>query len=167
MISATLNQPVTLDILAADGNITLFGQIRIYNFLNSLIASLSTVQVGSEGLYRASWTPNIEGYYTYVGQLYTDSLFVTPAEYDKAGDLIDVNSIKTNILRTLGLLHENTVIDQQVYDGASNLTSARVRCYDSKTNAQAAGVTGLQFIYSMSATYTGNLLTNYSLVRDS
>ena len=65
-----------------------------------------------------------------------------------------------------GLLHENSVIDQQNYDADGNLESARLRCYDSKAYAEAAGATGLLYTFSIAAVYTSGLLSSYTLVRE-
>ena len=68
------------------------------------------------------------------------------------------------------MLHEIAVIDTQVWttiSGRTVLTSARLRTYDSKANAQAAGATGLLATYTMTATYDANgLQTNFELVLD-
>lgn len=42
------------------------------------------------------------------------------------------------LTRALGLLGENQITDAHVYDNAGNITSARVRVYDTKANADAA-----------------------------
>lgn len=166
MIQASLNETVPLRILAADGRTDLYAQIRVYNAIGTLVQSLSAPHL-AEGVYATTWTPNIEGYYSLVGQFYFDSMFTADAGYEKTGDLVDVSTIKSNILRILGLQHENTVVDQQVYDVDQNLISARVRCYDSKANALSAGATGLRFTYTVTAEYSGGLLSNYTMVRDS
>lgn len=165
MITANLNESVPLQILAADGRTDLYGQVRVYTPSGTPVATINLTHL-NEGLYSGNWVPNIEGYYSYVGELYFDSGHAQDAGYERSGDIIDVSTLKTNILRILGLHHENAVIDQQVYDGAGNLTSARVRCYDSKPNAQGAGLTGLQFIYAVSASYTNGQLSNYTMTRE-
>lgn len=86
----------------------------------------------------------------------------------------DVTTSETNITtglgpkldRALGLMHENSVLDQTIYDGSNNLTSGRLRTYDSKTNAQAAGVTGLVATYTITATYVGENVQTYTVVRE-
>ena len=90
----------------------------------------------------------------------------------KQGEALDVSSIRTNVLRLLGLVHENAVVDQQTYDSEQNLTSARIRVYDTAANANAAAaisptpyLTGLKFIYEVHAEYSGGLLSKYYMTR--
>lgn len=75
------------------------------------------------------------------------------------------------MLRVAGMLHENSVLDGAQFDGNNNLTSARLRLYDSKANADAAvaipwpGVynTGKIAEYIIVATYTGSNLQTYEV----
>ena len=46
------------------------------------------------------------------------------------------------------------------------MLTARLRIYDSKTNAQAHGATGLVATYSVTATYDVNGLDTYLMVKD-
>jgi hypothetical protein len=165
MLQATVNQPVPLQVLVADGRTDLFAQVRVYTAAGFLLTTLSAPHV-AEGMYGVSWTPTTEGYYSVISQIYFDAGFTIDAGYEKQGESVDVNSIKTNILRLLGLQHDNTVIDMQVYDVNGNLLSARVRVYDTKPNAITAGLTGLQFQYSVTAAYITGQLSNYTMVRD-
>ena len=43
-------------------------------------------------------------------------------------------NINSDLKRILGLMHENIYIDNPIYDGDGNLTSARVRIYSSATS---------------------------------
>jgi len=80
-----------------------------------------------------------------------------------------------NLLRALGMLHENSVMDQTSFNGSNNLLNGRLRIYDSKANADAAlaaspGIynTGKLAEYAITATYTGggtNLAT-YKVSRE-
>jgi hypothetical protein len=70
------------------------------------------------------------------------------------------------------LVHDNGLLDTMVFDGDKNLTSARLRCYDSNTNAAAAkatspagGTTGLLYTFTITATYVNNVQTNFMIVR--
>jgi len=166
MLVVNLNEVTPIRLLSADGSTSLFGRINIYNSSGVLVTTLSANHL-AEGLYTADWNPTIEGTYTAVGQFFFDSLFTIDADYEKTMDDIDVSTVKANIIRLLGLVQENTVIDQQVYDLQSNLTGARIRTYNSKSNATAAGVTGLVASYTMTAVYSSNKLVDYKVVRDS
>jgi hypothetical protein len=78
----------------------------------------------------------------------------------------DVGSILTATQVIAGLVHDNGVLDTTVYDGDGNMTSARLRTYNSKANAQAAGGTGLIDTFTVTATYSGGRLATYTLVRE-
>ena len=78
-------------------------------------------------------------------------------------ETLDVSDERINIKRILGLVHENSVVDMQTYNSNGRLLTARIRAYDSKTNADLAGLTGLLFTWNMSATYLGLSLTNYKI----
>lgn len=78
--------------------------------------------------------------YKYAGnENYIDDLGAS-GEYDSKLDNINTNVLgvsatvvenQDDIKRLLGLMHENIYIDNPVYDGQNNLTSARVRIYSS------------------------------------
>lgn len=163
MLSVTVNQATTLSMLASDGRTDLFGQARVYNSLGTLVATVNLNHV-AEGLYAASYTPAVEGVFSVVYQFYTDAGRTVDANYERQGEALDVNSYRTNILRLLGLVHENSVIDQQVYDSNDNLLSARIRSYDTAANALAAGATGLRFTWAATGTYAGaGVLTSWTI----
>jgi len=165
MLSVSLNEAVKLRLLAADGASALFARVRLYNASGLLVSSLPMAHV-AEGLYEASWTPAVEGLYSAVGQLFLDAGLTVDAGYEHVLEDVEVSTSKAALARLLGLVQENTVIDAQAYDVQGNLTSARIRTYDSKANALAAGAAGLVASYTMTATYTANQLTDYKVVRD-
>ena len=73
--------------------------------------------------------------------------------------LADTTDMVAKMLRVLGLNHENAFIDNMVLDADNQLTSARIRIYDSKANADAATdgdnyTTGLIASYTMESSYT-------------
>jgi len=73
-------------------------------------------------------------------------------------------SSRDGILRTLGLLHENSYLDNTVYDENKNLLTARRRCFDSKANKDAATyggseTTGLIATYTIEASYNDDGIT--------
>lgn len=171
MLLATVNEPITLSMLAADGRIDLYGQGRIYNSAGSLVTTVNLSHV-AEGLYQVQYTPSTQGYFQVALQFYFDPARTIDAGYERQGETLDVNSFRTNILRILGLMHENSLIDQNTFDVNGNLLSARVRVYDTLANmtaakaiAPAAYVTGQLFEYSVSASYNGTSLNKYSIAR--
>jgi len=77
-----------------------------------------------------------------------------------------------NLIRALGMLHENSVLDLTTFDGSNNLLQGRMRLYDSAANADAAvaaspGVynTGKIAEYNITATYTGSNLKTYEVAK--
>jgi hypothetical protein len=165
MISATLYEATPLTILAADGRNDLYGRVQLYNANGTLIQVIPVAHV-ADGLYSVLWTPQSEGYYTVISQFFYDPNYTVPANYERTGELIEVSTTKTNILRIMGLHHENSVLDQQQYDADGNMLQARLRCYDTKANATLGGNTGIRFIYTISASYTNGALTRYMVTRE-
>jgi hypothetical protein len=171
MLLATVNEAVTLSMLASDARTDLFGQARVYNSAGTLVATVNLTHM-SEGIYTAQYTPTIEGYFNVGFQLYFDAGRTIDAGYERQGEVLDVNSMKTNLLKVLGLVHENTVVDQQTYDVDGNLQTARVRAYDSAINASNAAAvspssynTGLRYTWTVGAEYSLGLLSKYFIVR--
>jgi hypothetical protein len=77
------------------------------------------------------------------------------------------------LFRSLGLLHENSVLDITSFDGNNNLTSGRLRIYSTAADAAAAqaaspGTYDTNKIgqYSIAATYTGVNLATYLVQRN-
>ena len=165
MLFATPGVSLPLHALASDSNGSLYGQARVYDGAGIIVTTVSLTHV-TEGLYVGSYIPASEGMYTAIYQLYTDALHTIPADYTKQIESIDVDSYRTNILRLLGLVNENSVVDQQVFAAPGKLLTARIRSYDSKTNADAAGLTGLRFTWFVTAMYTGDNLSNFKITRD-
>lgn len=73
-------------------------------------------------------------------------------------------SINDYLVKAVGLLHENSVMDQTSYS-SGKLTGARIRLYDSKANALLATNTGKLYEYQVAATYVGGNLTTYTVTR--
>lgn len=166
MLLATPNEPVPLHALAANGQTDLYGLARIYDSVGALVSTV-TLNHLNEGLYGGTFTPTVQGVLTVVYQLYLDSSHTNPAEFDKEIETIDVSDERTNIMRILGLMHENAVFDQQTYNGVGNLISGRVRAYNNKINAELAGLTGLLFTWNIQAIYNANnQLVNFMIKRD-
>lgn len=161
MLRATLNEPVPLQVLASDGRTDLFAQALIYQGA-TLLTTLSLPHLDT-GLYGANHTPSAEGYFSVIYKLFYDAGFTVPADYDFESEILEVDTFKTNLLRVLGLLHHNAVLDQQIYDTAGNLLTARLRSYNSVLNAQAGGLTGLLFTWNVVAEYTSGRVSRFSI----
>lgn len=75
-----------------------------------------------------------------------------------------------NVGRLMGLLHENSMVDNQTYDSNGQLLTARLRVFDSAANLPAAPggneTTGLLFEYNVTAGYAGlGVLNEYKIAR--
>ena len=167
MIRATPNETLPLAALVTDNNSGLFCEARIYDGSGSFITNID-LTYQTDGLYVGSWIPSVEGYYTAVYSFFYDAAKTVAAddEYPKAAEQIEVTADKTNLLRILGLLHENAVLDQTTYNSEGNLLTGRLRVYDTKANATAAGTAGLLFSYTIEATYNAGLLQTYKILKD-
>jgi hypothetical protein len=78
-----------------------------------------------------------------------------------------ISAVDDKVARILGLVHENSYWDNIQYDGSNNMLQARVRLYDTKSNAQAAGVLGVIGTYTLMMTWQGSNMQTYSMVRES
>jgi len=165
MLRATLQEAVPLQVLAGDGRTNLHPQVCLYKPNGSLVAALSLPHLGA-GLYGTTWTPQEHGYFTAVYVVYEDPGHLVTSYYAQQAETIEVSSDKTNILKVLGLVYDNSVLDQQLYDQQGNLVQARIRCYDSKTTAETANAHGLLFAYRLSAIYSDGRLVRYSITED-
>lgn len=161
MLRATLNEAVPIQVLASDGKTDLFAQAVVYRGA-AILATISLLHLDS-GLYGSSYTPTAEGYLSVVYKFFYDAARSVVADYEFESELVEVSSDKTNILRLLGLMHHKAILDQQTYDPAGNLVSARLRAYDSQTNADSNGVTGLLFTWRVAAVYTGGRVSDFRI----
>lgn len=164
MLWLDLNAPAPLRVQATDGATGLFPQFKVYDAAGSVVTTINAAHLAG-GLYTASWTPPTEGFFTVVSKFWTDAGHTVEAGYDVEATDTRVDSVHAALNRILGLVQENVVHDQQVYDGDGNLLSARVRTYDSAANALIAGGAGLVAQYALAAAYTSGRLTDYHVIR--
>jgi hypothetical protein len=165
MLRATLGESLPVQIQASSGESALYARAKIYDIYGTNVSTIALPHIAG-GLYGTTHIFSGAGYYTIVYQLFLDSGFSSPAEFDIEAETVEANSDKTNILRILGLTHDNTVLDNHVYNVEGNLTNVRVRSYDSKANALAAGAAGLENTWSISAVYSSSRLETYTVVRE-
>ena len=109
--------------------------------------------------------PVIVGPNSIMGQL---ELIKDGGSGDFDGTLDSLHILGTDLARTMGLLHANSIVDNQTYDVNGQLTAARLRVFDLETNVPTvpggAEVTGLIHEYNVIAEYAGQgVLTNYQL----
>lgn len=174
MLRATIDEPTPLQVQVGDGRTDLFARVRLFDPAGSeLTGSPVSLPHLTGGLYGATFTFDTEGYSTAVYNLYEDAGFTLDASYDIEAEVIEAVPDKFNIKKILGLTHGNTLEDSHDYDVAGNITSIRVRNYDSEANAAAAeltspagGTTGLLFTWTITMEYTANRLTKYLVVEE-
>jgi hypothetical protein len=75
-------------------------------------------------------------------------------------------NLQAGVTRSLGMLHENSVMDQTVFDTNNNLMNARLRLYETKEQTLDPESYSPIAVYSILATYTGPNLQTYSVVRE-
>jgi hypothetical protein len=118
--------------------------------------------------------------------LNTNSVLVSPtrvARYMRPEDwnLDQITDISSSLVRALGMLHENSVLDNTAYNTDNNLLSGRLRIYGAssgptktaKENCDAAIVAGpssdylpgMVAEYQILATYVGSNLLTYEVVK--
>lgn len=165
MLRATANEPIPLRAIAADGRTDLYARATVYKSDGSVLVTLPLPHIAS-GMYGTTYTFSQDGYYTTIYEFFEDAAYTVPSDYNIGAEDIEANSDKTNIMRILGLVHQNAVLDNQTYNAEGNLVSARLRIYDTKANAQAAGTTGLLFQYTINAVYVAGELTSYTVVKE-
>jgi hypothetical protein len=76
--------------------------------------------------------------------------------------------MQSDLSRVLGLLHRNSILDLQTYDSHGQLTSARLRVFDSSANVPTtpggSETVGLLHRYEIAASYAGlNVVTKFTL----
>lgn len=173
MLRATLNEPVPLQIFVPDGRTDLFARVRVVDAAGTPVTTLYPLHQ-TAGLYSVTWQPSSEGYFSAIYDLYLDAGLTTMAEYERSAEVIEVSSDKTNIARLLGLHHENSLLDQQVYTANGRLSAARLRMYNSAAALAAASATspnggtdGLLYTWSISATYdVSNQSRTFQIARE-
>jgi hypothetical protein len=164
MLRATLGEAVPIQVQISTGQSDLFGRAKVYNINGTLVLTLSLPHIVG-GLYGATHTFSGAGHYTVVYQLFRDASFIIPSGFDIEAEAIEANSDKTNIVRILGLTHDNVRIDEQTYDAQNNLLTSRIRHYDTASNQALGGLTGLLNTWQVTAVYTAGFLSDYRVTR--
>ena len=171
MLRATPGEPIPLQVLLPDGQEDLFVRATVLSASGPWLSAPESFELmlphQTMGLYSATWTPAVEGFYSVVYDVFYDSDCTLSAGYDRDGEQVDVNSDKLHIMRLLGLQHENSVVDQQVFSPSGRLLSARIRAYDSTANATVASNVGIRFVWTLQATYNNkDQLDSYKILRN-
>jgi hypothetical protein len=127
-----------------------------------IILPVTITEIGTLGEYRTSVIPDVEGLY----EVQVLVIFNSQIWYSKYVAVPETTNELSS--RIVGLLHRNAFLDSQVYDSHGQLTSARLRVFDSSVNVPTtpggAETTGLLHQYSIEASYNGaNVVTKFGL----
>lgn len=160
-VTGVVDTDVLCSVLKSDGTEVIQG-VGVSTWFEATTGALA-----GTGTYRVRLSAsivNVPGFLTYAVQ---DSA-VPPNVFVGVANIVENLEVDTYtlMLRGIGLMHENSVLDQTAYDGFNNLTAGRMRTYDTKANAQAAGATGLIATYTITATYVGKNVQEYKVVRE-
>jgi len=165
MILGTVYQPVYEDFIVIDTtgvgfvtgiNPSEFNAFIYDNNRNLYTGPINFYEMGN-GAYRCEFTP--DGIGTWFITVTHPVYFPTGKSNTAMIYTSDLNAIS----RLLGLMQENYSVDQTVYDGNGNLTSSRIRIYDSPLNVGTTN--GVIATYNMTATYNVNQMTSYNVER--
>jgi len=165
MILGRINQPVYEDFIVIDStgagfvtnvDVTEFTSF-IYDNDRNLYAGITNFYEMGNGAYRCEFFPDSTG-----------TWFITivhPVHFPagKSNTAIIYTSDLNILTRIAGLMQENYSVDQAVYDANGNLTSSRIRIYDSAINVGTGN--GVIASYDMIATYAAgtNQMTSYNV----
>lgn len=127
---------------------------------------VSITEIGVSGEYLVEFTPNLEG--TWIVEVVVNPIQEAFKITAVAGGAVDLSTILTQNDRILGLLHNNSILDNQTYDSQGQLLTARLRIFDDAVNVPVtpggSETTGLLFEYSIEADYAAvNEATRYSM----
>lgn len=90
-----------------------------------------------------------------------DALTASYTAVNSFGARADTDS--NNIKRSLGMLHENSVLDNTTFTVDNNLLTGRMRIYNSKANADAAEALSIS-LFPASSTYNTGKIAEYAVV---
>ena len=99
--------------------------------------------------------------YNIAHHMFLDFAEITSIEVITAADIAEAVWAEEEARRVLGLLDENSYLDNQVYNGDSLLTSARKRIYSVAGSVGTAS--NVIATYNITATWSGTELTSYKM----
>jgi len=165
MILGTVYQPVYEDFIVIDSTSANFVtdiplsefNYFIYDNNRNLYNGVVTFYELGNGAYRCEFIPDDIG--TWFITVIHPKYFPT----GKSNTALIYTSDLNILTRMVGLLQENYSVDQTVYDAQGNLTSSRIRLYDSSLNVGTNN--GVIATYNMIATYDNNThqMTSYNV----
>lgn len=177
-VPATVGTAVPLVLLLSDGNESQYPQAEVYAEGGTTPVATLDLPHKAQGRYEDDWTPSSTGVYSVIYIVYSDSGHTTEnTSYSREADQVFVtltsfDELAAALARLLGLSHENAFIDNTEFDAFGSMVSARVRIFNSKTNAEAATdggseTTGLLATYQVTTTYSNECrMGTYRMVRE-
>lgn len=163
-LPATVGTPVPIAMILEDGNSSQYPQSEIY--AQGSAVPLTTIDLlhKARGRYEANWTPSSVGTYSAVFLVYADAGHsIENIVYSREIEQIfvsqtGIDDLAAQVVRILGLVHENAFIDNTVHDALGSLVAARIRIFSSKDNVELATdggseTTGLIATYEIETTY--------------
>jgi hypothetical protein len=128
--------------------------------VSSLPVTIS--EIGVSGEYCVEYTPPSEGWWKVeIHILFSGDIMKSIAA---VGVSADMTSIKADLSRILGLLHYNSILDNQTYDSDDQLLTARLRVFDTASNVPAipggSETFGLKHQYIIEAVYSATNQSN-------
>jgi len=130
--------------------------------------SVAVAEIGSSGEYSVTYTPDTAGYWLVeVHVLFNGAFWGSSAQ---VGVAADYSTLLDRMDRVLGLLHMNSLVDNEVYDGSDQLLSARLRVFHDANNVPSTPggneTAGLLHEYTITAAYTDiNRADRYRMVK--
>jgi hypothetical protein len=176
-ISTTIGTPTSISTILEDGNEAQYPRAEIYAAGSPTPTETLDLPHTARGRYEADWTPSSVGIYSVVFIVYSDAAHtIENLDYTREMDQIFVSQVGTDdlaeqLVRVLGLVHENAFIDDTTYDAFGQLIAARVRLFDSKAHVELATdggteTTGLIATYQIETTYeSGYRMGTYRMKR--
>jgi len=179
-LTAVVNTDLKISCLVEDGNDLLYPQATITTPDSSVfVVNLSHDSLGRYETTITGDNFSITGVYYCVYIPYTDPAHtITATDYYFSMDQIlvstaDISTLAADMARSLGLEHDNSLIDLAQYDPCNQLVAARLRIFDSAINLNSAIVDelvtstpGLLYSYMAVTTYArAGRMQSYRFIR--
>lgn len=127
-----------------------------YYFVPTLTANQSIFYIIATGAEPPYYTRTIRA-----EDWYTDN-----ADAPTSDVLAAVNDVKSQVIKVLGMVYENSVMCNQYYDGDGNLLRADIYQYDTPANLTLHDkVTGLINHWQIQSSFSQGVLVDYRIVR--
>lgn len=166
-IPATVGAPVPVVLILEDGNESRYPQAEVYEPGGTVPVATIDLPHKVKGRYEGAFTPPAAEIYTLHFFIYADAGHsIEDITYTRSVDQVvatdsGIDDLASNLLRVLGLVHQNVFIDNTIHDAYGSLVAARVRIFDSQANVEAATdggseTTGLIATYEIDASFEGS-----------